>query len=100
MVLYVTITQTHRQAFFNFSFACRASCSGEKDEALHLLEKCNEERGIQLGGNTDSLAKNRKWRFFRELPIHGLFPRRIPRRERPSPACLSVLLAHRSHWGD
>ncbi len=60
MVIYLTITQTHWQAFFNFSFARRASCSGEKDEALHLLEKCYEERGIQLGGNTGRLAQNRK----------------------------------------
>ncbi|HEY2800981.1 MAG TPA: hypothetical protein VGI85_10320 [Chthoniobacterales bacterium] len=31
---------------------------GEKEEALHLLEKAYEERSIQLAGNTGSLKTN------------------------------------------
>ena len=33
---------------------------GEKEEALHLLERAYEERGIQLGGNTGSLKIDKR----------------------------------------
>jgi tetratricopeptide (TPR) repeat protein len=55
------LTELSRQQYVpSYPLALIHLALGEKDEAIRLLEKAYDERGIQLGGNTGSLKIDKR----------------------------------------